>query len=240
VLDKNGMAKAWDVAYQMAELVRLGATVLTMALASYPQDGEEPFLIGRAVKCVNQKALVVAAAGNHGNGGAVAITEGRNRETGQVLVKDPTATAYPAASAGVVAVGAASVETVGGQCTLIPANLTPRVDWVDVWAPGVDQVSTFLEGNVEARGATVDGDNITITAKNLGAFTGFASWSGTSSATGDVSGEIATFAGANDRAGVQKGFDEILSRRRINDADESDIRPANWPGDWDRPAASKA
>jgi membrane-anchored mycosin MYCP len=232
VLDKNGMAKAWDVAYQMAALVRKGASVLNMALASYPKDGEEPFLIRRAVQKVNEKALIVAAAGNHGDGTAATVTEGRNGLAAQVLTTGPTAKAYPAASPGVVAVGAARVKEAEGGVTLIPAKFTPRVDWVQVWAPGVEQVSTFLEENVEARTAAVAGNVATITLTNLGNFNGYASWSGTSPATGDVSGEIARLAATDDLDGVQGALDAIRKRRAVGQADATDIRPAHGLEDW--------
>lgn len=239
VLDTNGMAKAWDVAYQMADLAAGGATIINMSLGCFTKDNTAPFLLSRAAERVTETALIVAAAGNHGVAGAVAIGEGRDGPTPLVLTRDPQAKVWPAALGlpGVIAVGAAAECTSGDGVRLRPAAFTPRVDWIDVWAPGVGVASTFLHGLAAARVVDMPTaeDVFTVSALNLGPFAGYATWSGTSTATGDVTGEIARLADGRTLDHAAKAYEEIHSRPGVGVVGDTDIRPHTGDTDWATP-----
>jgi subtilisin family serine protease len=158
VLSDDGSADSWSVAREIVEHGEEGLDVLNLSLFCHTEDGEAPLVLARAIERLPSETVVVAAAGNHGDSG---------------LLADPERPAWPAALDGVIAVGA--TDAAGETASFSP----PGVPWVDVHAPGVDRVSTYLSGPVSFD------DGATET------FAGVASWSGTSFAAASVSGAIA-------------------------------------------------
>ena len=158
VLAEDGGADSWSVAREIVEHGRDGLDVLNLSLFCHTEDGEPPLVLSRAVERLPSDTVVVAAAGNYDDGGTLA---------------DPSRPAWPAALDGVVAVGA--TDDAGETARFSPAG----VPWVDVLAPGVDRVSTYLSGTISFDEDETD------------EFTGLASWSGTSFAAASVSGAIA-------------------------------------------------
>ncbi len=159
VLSDDGSADSWTVAQAIVEHGREGLDVLNLSLFCHTEDGEAPLVLSRAVERLPAETVVVAAAGNHGDDG------------GQLA--DPRRPAWPAALDRVVAVGA--TDDAGRTAPFSPEG----VPWVDVLAPGVDRVSTYLSGTVSFDGGGTD------------SFDGLARWSGTSFAAASVSGAIA-------------------------------------------------
>ena len=159
--DEDGAADSWTVANEIVELGRAGVDILNLSLVCHTEDGQAPLALSTAVERLDPGTVVVAAAGNHGD-----TDEGDDENR-----RKP---AWPAALDHVVAVGAADAQGT-------PAGFTPAdVPWVDVLAPGVDVVSTYLEGDVELEEGAAPRR-----------FEGFASWSGTSFAAASVSGAVA-------------------------------------------------
>ncbi|MET7401924.1 S8/S53 family peptidase [Dactylosporangium sp. NPDC005572] len=152
VLDADGRGDTWSVVKALAAAVDEDhAQVVNLSLGCRTVDGAPPFVLRRAVEELSERVLLVAAAGNRWTDLAVAQRS------------QPT---WPATLRGVVAVGAAG------------ADFSPRLPWVDYLAPGVDIVSTFLDGvsTEESEGQT---------------FHGYAKWSGTSFAAAHVTGAVA-------------------------------------------------
>lgn len=236
VLDENGTASGWDVAVTMADFLRRGVPILNMSLGGWTPDNQEPFLMRTAVaELIRNKIVLVASAGNHGNGPAVAAQpDGKGGFTPLVLTDDRRAKTWPAALPGVIAVGAATVRTgADGRTTLSPTDFTPRdVDWISAWAPGSGVTSTFLDGDVDAVVPTVSGHDIALTHTDLGAFGGYAIWGGTSMAAGEVTGEIARLA-ADHNGDMAAAWADIRKRPVIAIADGSDVRPSGrGNSDW--------
>ncbi len=230
VLDDNGTTTAWDVAVRMADLLRLGVKIINMSLGGWTLDNKAPFLMSTAVaEVLKKQVVVVAAAGNHGDGEVtVAQPDGRGGFTGVVLTSNPRAKTWPAALPGVIAVGAACVQGSGDGVTLQPTRFTPRnVDWIDAWAPGYGVTSTFLDGEVDAVIGKGAGP---LTKIRIGSFEGYATWSGTSMATGDVTGEIARLAALD--GDVAAAWAQIQQRKAITIAGAADVRPAAGLTDW--------
>ena len=159
VLSDQGQADSWAVAQEIVQHGREGLDVLNLSLFCHTEDGEAPLVLARAVEHLPSETVVVAAAGNYGDDGG--------------LLADPRRPAWPAALDGVVAVGA--IDGSGQTASFSPEG----VPWVDVLAPGVDRVSTYLRGTVSFDDGGTD------------SFEGLASWSGTSFAAASVSGAIA-------------------------------------------------
>lgn len=198
--EADGTAPAWCVASRMAEFLGSGVQVLNVSLGGFTADHLPPFLMIRAVERLGTQMVVVAAAGNHGND---AVTEAGS--TG------PASPLWPAALPGVVAVGAAAARFAGGGHELVVAPFTPpRVPWIALLAPGVDVLSTYIEGRVEfGPGREQD-------------FDGTAVWSGTSFAAADVTGELASIV---QRVGVSaREALALLCARHPADTDY-DVRP---------------
>lgn len=164
----DATATVWDVATAMADFIGSGVSVLNLSLGCYTEDGQPPFVLDRAIEVLWPSIMVVAAAGNHG---ATVETDGLSRK----------APIFPAACRGAVAVGA-----VDGGHGFGPASFSPQAPWVQLVAPGVDVTSTYLSGKVLFHALPgkppppVDEE-----------FHGAATWSGTSFATGTISGAIA-------------------------------------------------
>jgi hypothetical protein len=136
-------------------------TIVNLSFAGYSDDDETPPAIASALAALKaQGAVLVAAAGN-----------------------DSTCRpAYPAASAGVLAVGALDEDG--------PAWFTNHGPWVQACAPGVDVLSRFFryaEGAPAAESKpTGDEDHAQQPDGN-----GWARWSGTSFAAPIVAGVLA-------------------------------------------------
>ncbi len=132
---------------------------------------------------------------------AAAIEDARRRRPGLVIVAAVgndglTTPAFPAASKHVVGVGALD----GGGKGL--ASFSNRGPWVDVNAPGTFVTGPYVDGVEDAR-FTRDGDS--------DRFDGKARWSGTSFATGLVSGTVAAAL-----TGVAPGSDAALAQALVD------------------------
>ncbi|MGH3881582.1 MAG: S8 family peptidase [Actinophytocola sp.] len=172
VLDgRDSTATVWEVAKAMARFLAVGVGVLNLSIGCYTADGKAPFVLERAVDVLNRQGIVmVAAAGNHGASGA----------TTGIKANSPI---FPAACPGATAVGALEVR--GGQFYRAP--FTPDVQWLNLVAPGMDVVSTYLQGKVQFH--ELPGIPLPLPAD--ADFPGIAKWSGTSFAAATVTGEIA-------------------------------------------------
>jgi membrane-anchored mycosin MYCP len=170
-------ANVWDVAKAMAEFVDGGVKLLNLSIGCYTRDGQAPFVLERAVEVLTSKGvLLVAAAGNHGNPKKYDAFNG----------VEPNSPIYPAASPGVVAVGAVEPNESYG---FHPANFTPEAPpWMNLVAPGSNVTSTYLSGLV--RFTRLPGLSEP-PQPSVQAFKGYASWSGTSFAAATITGEIA-------------------------------------------------
>lgn len=163
---EDATADTWDVAKALVRLARSGADVLNLSFGCVTEDDQAPLVLARAIDRLGPELVVVAAAGNHG------AADG----TGGI---GPLTPVWPAALDDVVAVGAADGDGL--------AWFSPDAPWVDLVAPGVDVLSTYLAGTVLA------GPHDPATESRAPVqFSGWARWSGTSFATAVVSGKIAS------------------------------------------------
>jgi hypothetical protein len=153
----DGANSSWEVAERLLRFVDDDLDVLNMSFGCL-SDGQPSLPLQRAIERLGQRTVLVAALGNYDAG------------------DDRTLEHYPAAFASVVAVGAA--DTSG-----IPADITPRVPWLDVLGPN-DVVGPFLIGDVG--GLRVNGRLVTRHYDS-----GYVSWSGSSFSAAAVSGTIA-------------------------------------------------
>jgi len=155
-------ATTWELATSMARLAGGGVDVLNLSLACQTQDGQPPMVLARAVDLLSPEMVIVAAAGNIDN----ELVDG----------KKPI---WPAAFDKVISVGACD-----GKGDV--ADFSPDAPWVDLLAPGVDVLSTYLVGDVTIRCDDHDDGHGSPVP-----FDGCAEWSGTSFAAATVSGVIA-------------------------------------------------
>jgi subtilisin family serine protease len=192
-------ADCWTVANAIVEMGRTGIDILNLSLVCYTEDGQPPLLLSTAISRLDRDIVVVAAAGNHGD------LDHREVPT----TTDPTELSkptFPAALDGVIAVGAASAE---GE----PASFTPlNKYWIDMLAPGVDVLATYINGKVLLDNGGRDRPED---------FDGLARWSGSSFAAALISGAIA--------AGTQPG--RVTARRALQDIQ----RAVRRTGSKDRP-----
>jgi subtilisin family serine protease len=149
VLSSRGLADSQAVADAIDRLGGDGVHVVNLSLGCYTDDDKPPFALQRAIERLGEEVLVVASAGNYGS-------ERRF---------------FPAAIPGVVAV-ASAYEPLSGGWDLAPSS--GFGGWVDLAAPGVQVLSTFVQ--FSGRGQH---------------FRRWAYWSGTSFASAIVAGEIA-------------------------------------------------
>jgi len=128
VLNSDGRATTWDTAVALAALAdeRNGYAVVNLSLGCRLGGPTGPLALRRAVQRHAGRALVVAAAGNHGASAR------------------PATPAWPAAFPGVVAVGTNFLND--GQPVL--SEISPRLPWVDCVAVGSGVTSTFLDGSI--------------------------------------------------------------------------------------------
>jgi hypothetical protein len=165
-LNDKGEATAWDVARKMVEFADAGVSILNLSLGCFTVDGAPPLLFQRAVELLTPEVVIIAAAGNHGDGN-VPYNVG------------PKTPFWPAALDDVVAVGAHDSST--GQ----RAPFSPDAPWVTLSAPGVNVASTYLRGKVEVEAPDKKGK------PSCHEYGGYARWSGTSFAAAAVTGDIA-------------------------------------------------
>jgi subtilisin family serine protease len=171
---KDGVPKArvWDVARGMAGFLTSNVKILNLSIGCYVPDAQPPFVLERATEVLSRHGiLLVAAAGNHGAGDAP-------------FGLKSNAPIYPAASPGVVAVGAVQ----RGKDRYEPASFSPQAPWINLVAPGFQVTSTYLTGKV--RFTLIDGLP-PLPDPPVQEFFGHARWSGTSFAAATISGEIA-------------------------------------------------
>jgi hypothetical protein len=127
--------------------------VINASLGGYTQGDIAPLASSAAVAALPDSVVVVAAAGNNGS-------------------NEPF---WPAAEKTVVAVGA--LDTTQGAPQV--AGFSNYGTWVDVYAPGVDVYSTYLQDNLMLPDGTTEWMD------------GWATWSGTSFAAPQVAATIA-------------------------------------------------
>jgi len=185
VLDDDSLGDVWDAAKHIADLAASGMNVLNLSFGCFTSDGKPPLALATAIGRVSPETVVVAAAGNYDEAG---ISEGLTRTT----------PIWPAALDDVVAVGASDGN--GDH-----AQFSPYLPWVDFLAPGVAVESTYLTGSIRA------GEDADASATNE-AFTGWASWSGTSFAAASVSGAIAARIEPGHRS-ARAALDDLRSGR---------------------------
>jgi membrane-anchored mycosin MYCP len=165
VLDnKDGAATAWEVAKAMVSFDKV-VRVLNLSFCCFTADGQPPLVLSRAIDRLDPDMVVVAAAGNHADSPSPI---------------DGKAPSWPAAFDRVIAAGA--YDPVTGR----RAEFSPDAPWVTLTAPGKNVTSTYLSGVVRLRDEDADGDQ-----PRTRRFNGSARWSGTSFATGVISGVIA-------------------------------------------------
>jgi subtilisin family serine protease len=150
VLDPAGVG---DDATVAAGLALAREPVLNLSLGGYTHGGRPPVALAVALAQLDESVAVVAAAGNNAS----------------------TEPFWPAAFKRVVGVGA--LDTTGAEP--VRADFSDYGQWVDVYAPGVQVHSTYLDGTY------LEAD------KHLAHLKGWASWSGTSFAAPQVAAEIA-------------------------------------------------
>ncbi|HWH01453.1 MAG TPA: S8 family serine peptidase [Pilimelia sp.] len=164
--DADGTASAWDVANKIVEFADSGVALLNLSLGCVTPDGEAPLVLQRAIERLGPDTVVIAAAGNYPPPGAA--------------VDRPL---WPAALPGVIAVGAYDPAAPGR-----PAEFSREQPWVRAMAPGVDVLSTYLDGPVSIAHRDADGGATEVRRRH---FTGFARWSGSSFAAATVTGLVA-------------------------------------------------
>jgi subtilisin family serine protease len=179
VLNAEAVGDTWEAARKIAQVADAGVQVINLSWGCYTDDGQAPLVLARAVDRLGSDAVIVVAAGNHGD------IVNRPLRLPDDLHLTPQAPSWPAAFDSVVAVGATSRD---GKL----APFSPKAPWVDLLAPGVDVESTYLKGEFGSVHAREQGDDFVPFVEDLPkGFDGFARWSGTSFAAAHVSGQIA-------------------------------------------------
>jgi Subtilase family len=177
VLDDEGSNDdSWDVATKIVAFGGAGVPVLNLSFGCATVDREPPLVLRRAIERLGPDVVVVAAAGNHGD-----LGPDPDPDTG-LTGRTPM---WPAALDGVVAVGAYD----GTDPAHPRAGFSPHgAPWVDLLAPGVDEESTYLVGDVnilERQGGKLAVEE----TREFAA--GYAAWRGTSFAAANVTGQLA-------------------------------------------------
>jgi len=113
---------------------------------------------------------------------------------GGLSTEERTKAGLPARGAALFPAALDDVLAVGALDGRADAAFTPRgahdegtAPWIDVFAPGVETVSTYLGDAERATVAVREADGST----QLVDFDGWASWSGTSFAAGEITGAVA-------------------------------------------------
>jgi membrane-anchored mycosin MYCP len=174
----------WTLAERLADYRDSGVEVLNLSLGCSTDDGKSPMVLERAISQLTPDMAVVAAAGNHGS----EKPDGEQRE--EQGLPSRSAPLFPAALDGVLAVGA--VDSAGRSASFNPVDGSDPArpaPWIDVFAPGVDVTSTYLdEGGDQKVQVPYENDPEKFETMSFG---GWASWSGTSFAAAHVTGLVA-------------------------------------------------
>jgi subtilisin family serine protease len=174
----------WTLAQRLADYRDSGVQVLNLSLGCSTADGQPPMVLERAISQLTPTMAVVAAAGNHGTD---KLDETARKDQ---AMPDRAAPLFPAALDGVLAVGA--VDAKGASAPFNPidgTDATKPAPWIDVFAPGVGIVSTYLDENDDQE-VLVPRDGAPDTFDTV-SFGGYADWSGTSFASAYVTGLVA-------------------------------------------------
>jgi membrane-anchored mycosin MYCP len=194
VLNDEAVGDTWEAAKKLAEVAELGVQVINLSWGCYTDDGQAPLVLARAVDRLGSDAVIVAAAGNHGD------IVNSPLKLPDDLHLTPQTPSWPAAFDSVIAVGATSRD---GEL----AAFNPKAPWVDLVALGVDVDSTYLKGKFSSVHARGQGNDVVPFVENLDkGFDGFARWSGTSFAAAYVSGQIAADASSAGGTTVQQAL----------------------------------
>jgi membrane-anchored mycosin MYCP len=174
----------WTLAQRLADYRDSGVQVLNLSLGCSTADGRPPMVLERAISQLTPTMVVIAAAGNHGTD---ELDEADRKDQ---AMPERAAPLFPAALDGVLAVGA--VDAAGNYAPFNPIDGTDETrpaPWIDVFAPGVELVSTYLDETgdqlvqVPTHGKPVEYETVS--------FEGYANWSGTSFASAYVTGLVA-------------------------------------------------
>jgi membrane-anchored mycosin MYCP len=179
--DEEWTMPVWDFAVRLADYRDAGVSVINLSVGVSTLDGKPPLVLERAVAHLTPSVVIVAAAGNHGSG---RITDQQRTDAGLPVRGAPL---FPAALDNVLAVGALDGDE-AAEFNPTGAGGEGTAPWIDVFAPGVETVSTYLG---DGGGEKVLVRDIT-GREELVDFTGWARWSGTSFAAGEVTGAVAT------------------------------------------------
>lgn len=201
-LDQDGVASAWHVAVSIAELAPLGLDVVNLSFGEYMTDDDSaPMVLDAAIRLFGRDTVVVASAGNNGDAkgsGSSGLPQGVT----------PSTTSYPAASPGVVAVGALNAHDDER------ADFTPYpAPWISLLARGVKVNAAYLHGQVQLG-----------QEKKPTEFKGFANWSGCSFAAAVVSGIIAARTEPGRRT-AREALDELVESLHEKPWDGLSINP---------------
>ena len=175
----------WTLAQRLADYRDSGVQVLNLSLGCSTADGQAPMVLERAIAQLTPTMAVVAAAGNHGTN---KLDDTDREDQGMPRRAAPL---FPAALDGVLAVGA--VDAHGAPASFNPvdgSDETKPAPWIDVFAPGVQVVSTYLDeaGDQQVR-VPIEGTK-PVEYETV-SFGGYAIWSGTSFASAHVTGLVA-------------------------------------------------
>ncbi len=180
--DEGWTMPLWDLAVRLAEFRDSGVEVLNLSLGCSTRDGKPPMVLQRAIDLLTPSMVVVAAAGNHGT---ASIDTDRRAVLGMPAAEAPL---FPAALDNVLAVGALDGD---GYAEFNPSGGPDGrpAPWIDVFAPGVGVVSSYLGdgAGTEVQVPVADDPD----RHQPVAFAGWASWTGTSFAAAHVTGRIA-------------------------------------------------
>ena len=180
--DERWEMPLWDFADLLADYQDAGVAVLNLSVGVSTDDGRPPLVLERAIAQLTPSMVVVAAAGNHG--------EPHDDTAGRPA---PNAALFPAALDNVLAVGALDGT---GAAAFTPRGAGPAdtAPWIDVFAQGVDVVSTYLGDGAPERVLVENADG----SRSPVEFSGWAAWSGTSFATGEITGAVANLLARGD------------------------------------------
>ncbi|NYJ07967.1 S8 family peptidase [Petropleomorpha daqingensis] len=175
----------WTLAQRLADYRDSGVQVLNLSLGCSTADGQAPMVLERAIAQLTPTMAVVAAAGNHGTN----ELEDKDREDQGMPRR--AAPLFPAALDGVLAVGAVDAQGVPASFNPIDGkDETKPAPWIDVFAPGVEVVSTYLDETGDQR-VQVPIEKTKPVEYETVSFGGYANWSGTSFASAHVTGLVA-------------------------------------------------
>jgi membrane-anchored mycosin MYCP len=225
--DATGTSSSWALAKAMAGFLGTGVEILHVALGGTTYDDEAPFLLQRAVAKTSKEMLVVAAAGNHGAGSKrVGITVDGGKTEWLPDPRSVSSPMWPAALPEAVAVGAAVLTRCEDGFRMERADFTPPgVDWIRLWAPGVNVESFYIDGDVvETEWTDVKGVP-TPEVAFVDKFTGFARWGGTSFACAVAAGRIAVLAQESGGT-VEQVYEELRAGQRDGGCGREWVRPS--------------